>query len=110
MQDQPTPEGDEPRDSAGVPDEDAMVERAVLALVLSFHPATLTIYELARELSKGPEDDAVERAVRDLVGAGLLRCDGPFAVPTDVALYLSRLGVAPTVAPTSTEEQSSNGE
>ena len=35
--------------------------------------------------------DAVERAIRELVGAGLLRCDGGYVVPTRAALYFHRL-------------------
>jgi hypothetical protein len=105
MPDQPPSEGGESRDPA---DEYEMVERAVLALVLSMHPARLTIFELARELSKGPEDDAVERAIRNLVGAGLLECDGPYAVPTQSALYLERLGLNPSPPPP-LKPPSSNG-
>jgi hypothetical protein len=96
MQDQPNLEGGESHDP---PEGHEMVERAVLALVLSMHPARLTIFELARELSKGPKDDAVERAIRNLVGAGLLECDGPYAAPTQSALYLGRLGLAPGPPP-----------
>jgi hypothetical protein len=70
-----------------------MVARAVLALVLSLHPTTrLTIYELAYELSRGPEDLAVERVVRDLVGNELLQLDGPYVVPTRAAIYLEQRG------------------
>jgi hypothetical protein len=35
--------------------------------------------------------DAVERAIRELVGAGLLRCEGGYVVPTRAALYFHRL-------------------
>ncbi len=36
-------------------------------------------------------EDAVERAIRQLVGAGLLHCCGGFILPTRAALYFSRL-------------------
>jgi hypothetical protein len=57
----------------------------------------LTICELSREINEGEdfsEGDAVERAVRDLVGTGLLRCDGASVLPTRAALHFARLEVA----------------
>ncbi len=85
----PHPEG------AGNPhprnEEAARVERALLAFLLAEHPTRLTICELARELSPDSESSAVERAVRDLVGVGLLRCQGAYALPTNAALYFDRL-------------------
>jgi hypothetical protein len=93
MQDQPSSPGEDPQMPAGAHEEEAMVGRAVLALVLSLHPTTrLTIYELARELSKSPEDLTVERVVRDLVGAELLLLDGPYVMPTQAAMYLEKRG------------------
>ena len=75
--------------------EDAILERAVLALVLSQHPAQFTVAELTRELSDDPEHptqrDAVQRALRDLVGSGLLHCHGAFVLPTRAALRFDRL-------------------
>jgi hypothetical protein len=75
--------------------EDAKAERAVLAFLLDEHPAQLTIPELSLALNAHPgsfeSEDAVERAVRELVGAGLLRCQGGFVVPTRAALYVERL-------------------
>lgn len=67
----------------------------VLSFLLDEHPAQLTIPEVARELYAHPSDfdenDAVERAIRDLVGGGLLQCHGAFILPTRAALYFSRL-------------------
>jgi hypothetical protein len=75
--------------------EDAKAERTVLALLLEEHPSQLTIPELSLALNAHPGDfesnDAVERAVRELVGAGLLRCEGGFIVPTRAALHDERL-------------------
>jgi hypothetical protein len=61
----------------------AGVQRAVLSLVLDAHPKHLTIPDLAREIDKG---DAVEVAVRDLVGVGLLECSGISIKPSAAAL------------------------
>ncbi len=53
------------------PCADMAVQRAALALCLAPYPHWRTIPELAREMDCG---DAVERAVVDLVGIGLLEC------------------------------------
>ncbi len=70
------------------PRSDRAVQRAVLALVLEAHPKSLAIPKLAQEIDAG---DAVERAVRDLVGVGLLECSGISVRPTDAALHFERL-------------------
>jgi len=84
-------------DPASPAEEDARVEAAVLAFVLDEHPDRLTIPELSRALNAHPggfsTGDAVERAVRELDGAGLLHCRGGLAVPTRAALYFARLEV-----------------
>ncbi len=76
-------------------DEDAKTETAVLAFVLDEHPTQLTIPELSRALNTGSEDfgafDSVERAIRQLDGAGLLNCKGGLAVPSRAALYFARI-------------------
>jgi hypothetical protein len=74
--------------------EDAKVERVVLAFLLEEHPSQLTIPELSPALNADPSfdsDDAVERAVRELVGGGLLYCHGRFVLPTRAAVYFARL-------------------
>ncbi len=63
-------------------------QRAVLSLVLDAHPAALTIPDLAREVDAG---DAVESAVRDLVGVGLLECSGITVRPTVAAVHFDSL-------------------
>lgn len=70
-------------------------QRVVLDFMLEQHPAQLTIPEVAQALYAHPGDfdksDEVERAIRDLVGGGLLHCHGPFVLPTRAALYFSGL-------------------
>jgi hypothetical protein len=77
--------------------DDAKAERVVLAFLLEEHPSQLTIPEVSQALNAHPGgfrgDDAVERAVRELVGAGLLCCNGAFVLPTRAALYFERLEV-----------------
>ena len=64
------------------------VQRAVLSLVLDAHPKSLTIPDLARQIDAG---DAVEVAIRDLVGVGLLECGGITVRPSAAALHFERL-------------------
>lgn len=75
--------------------EDRAIESAVLQHVLALHPTAITIDELAREIGSGgdsfAERDAVERAVRDLTGAGLLHHGNPFVLPTRAALRFDEL-------------------
>jgi hypothetical protein len=75
--------------------EDTMAQSAVIALVLAEHPTQITGAELAREFCKSAEDfserDALDRAIRDLVGGGLLRLQGDSVLPTRAALHFDRL-------------------
>ena len=76
-------------------DGDIATEAAVLQLVLELHPTLLTVSELVREVSGEnaafAECDAVERAVRDLAGVGLLHHQDGFAIPTRGALRFNEL-------------------
>ena len=87
------------RDLCDYLDQDARDQHVVLAFVLDEHPATLTIPEVCRALYAHPGDfasnDAVERAIRDLDGAGLLSCEGGVVRPTRAALCFARLDLAP---------------
>lgn len=89
----PTDQGHSDPDSPAA--EDRLVESAVLAFVLDQHPAQLTIPELSLAMHQRSGDfeseDAVERAVRELVGAGLLHIAAGLAVPTRAALYFDGL-------------------
>lgn len=74
--------------STGV--QDAATESAVLQQVLALHPTVVTLTELIREIGEG-DGDAVERAVRDLSGAGLLHRSESFVLPTRAALRFDEL-------------------
>jgi hypothetical protein len=80
------------RTSAG---EDAATESAVLQQVLVLHPTQITLAELTREVGGHPSDfvqrDAIERAVRNLTGAGLLHLHDSFVLPTRAALRFDEL-------------------
>jgi hypothetical protein len=88
------PTGRQQRSSASPDPKDKKCGRAVLAYLLYRHPDRLTIPGLSRALNRGGgfnDDDSVERAVRELVGVGLLECDGGCIVPTEAALYFEAL-------------------
>jgi len=79
MQDHPKGAGEAP--SITTYDEDEREQAAILRQVLELHPARLTIDELVREMTGGgtrdfSELDAIQRAVRDLSGSGLLHRPG----------------------------------
>jgi len=75
-------------------DDDA-VQAALVRQLLELHPAQMTAAELLREVAGEragfAESDAVERALRDLEGAGLLHRGDEFVTPTRSALRLSEL-------------------
>lgn len=76
-------------------EHDRRVEGLVLTQTLVLHPTQLSILELARQLDVEPEDfkenDAVERAVRELTRVGLLHCNGRLIAPTLAALRADAL-------------------
>ena len=75
--------------------EEMQAQRIVLAFLLDEHPSRLKIFELCRALYAHPNDfdtnDVVERAIRELDSAGLIHCDGGYAVPSRAALCFARL-------------------
>jgi hypothetical protein len=85
MQDKGIEAGDSPAA------KDIRDQGVTLMHVLHRHPTLLTIPELVREITSGSEEDfaesdAVERAVRDLTGVGLLNCANGLAIPSPAAL------------------------
>lgn len=70
--------------------QDIRDQAVVLTFVLTLHPQHLTIPDLARSLNAEPGDfkrpDAVERAVRDLTGVGLVEIGSGLVQPTAAAL------------------------
>jgi len=70
-------------------EDDATIESALLQQVLALHPAAVTVEELTREL--GETQDDIERAVRDLAGAGLLNQSESLVLPSRAALRFDEL-------------------
>ncbi len=76
--------------------EDAQVESVLLQRVLDLHPTHVTAAELVRDLAGEDADfgarDAVERAIRELIGAGLLhRTEDGLVMPTRAAVHFGEL-------------------
>ena len=74
---------------------DIATEAAIVQHLLHLHPVQLTLSELIREIAgerpSFEERDAVERAVRDLVAAGILHRTESQLTPTRAALRLTQL-------------------
>lgn len=70
-------------------ERDLRDQSIVLSRALDLHPTHLSIPALVRDLEGS--GDAYERAIRDLTGAGLLRCPGGVVEPTEAALHFERL-------------------
>jgi hypothetical protein len=84
------------RDNLTTESEDSRVEAALLQRVLDLHPTRMTAAELVRDLAGEDAEfgarDAVERAIRELIGAGLLhRGDDGLVTPTRAALHFGEL-------------------
>ncbi len=74
--------------------EDEIMERSVFTQVLLLHPAQLSILELALRVEtdlRSCEQDAVERAVRELSRDGLLSCDCRRLAPSRAAVRFDEL-------------------
>jgi hypothetical protein len=76
-------------------EDDARIEATVLRWLLALHPIQITFEELLRDVCEEPDDfaerDALERAIRELGGSGLVRRNGDFVVPTRAALRFYQL-------------------
>jgi hypothetical protein len=92
------PMGAEPDSAITTWEEDEREQRALLRQVLELHPAALTQDELVGELTGGgtrsfTDLDAIQRAVRGLVGSGLIHRLGEDEMvrPTRAAVRLHDL-------------------
>lgn len=74
--------------------EDEIMQRSILTEVLVLHPARLTILEIALRIEAQREEadqDAVERAVRELSRDGLITCDCRHIAPSRPAVRFDEL-------------------
>ena len=71
-------------------EEDDHYEQAVLRHILGWGPTILRMCDLIREV--GPQD-AVDRAVRELVKVGLLHRQGEVVLPTPAAVYVRGMDI-----------------
>jgi hypothetical protein len=74
-----------------------MTEQAVLSILLDAHPGQCSLEEVVREMTDRPEEfparDAINNAIRDLVGAGLLHRHGAFVFATRAAVRFEELRI-----------------
>jgi hypothetical protein len=86
---------EERKDIRKTSDDDRITESAVLQHVLSLHPSPIALDDLIRELGAGEDAfaarDAVERAVRDLAGCGLLHHSDSLVLASRAALRFDQL-------------------
>ncbi len=93
MHDKPIGAGDDGHASTAA--QDLHDQGVVLIQILTIYPTHLRLLELVREIGAGSADfserDRIERAVRDLIGVGLLfRSDG-LVLPTRAALRFNEI-------------------
>jgi hypothetical protein len=93
MHDKPKGAGDHERASPTA--QDFYEQRGVLHHVLSLCPEPMTLDELIREMTGDSDEfikrDGIERAVRELIGAGLLQRVGKLVLPTRAAAHFSAI-------------------
>jgi hypothetical protein len=74
-----------------------IAQQAILAILLEAHPGQRSVEEVIREMTDRPDDfaarDAVDNAIRDLVGAGLLHRHGAFVFATHAAVRFDELRI-----------------
>jgi hypothetical protein len=92
------PKGDGADERATTATLDLRDQSVVLVQVLTIHPTQLRLSDLVREIGAGSADfaerDRVERAVRDLIGIGLLSRSGELVLPTRAALRFNEIVAA----------------
>jgi hypothetical protein len=95
MQDQPIQEQPDSGSSRSNHAQDLHDQGVVLIHVLSIYPTQIRLLELVRELAGGPaeftEADRIERAVRELIGVGLLFGSDGLVLPTRAALRFNQV-------------------
>jgi hypothetical protein len=96
MHDKPSGGGHER--AASTAQQDYRDQAAVLRQILDLHPEPLTLAELTREMTHDSTDfqerDRIERAVRDLIGGGLLHLVGDLVLPTRAAVLCGSIYAA----------------
>ncbi|MGN6258435.1 MAG: hypothetical protein ACTHN3_11900 [Solirubrobacterales bacterium] len=89
------PSGADDERATTTTDQDDRDQASVLREILFIYPEVLTLDELARQMIFGSDAfaqrDRIERAVRDLTGAGLLHQVGPLVLPTRTAVVFNGL-------------------
>lgn len=89
------PKGASDDDRASTAAQDLHDQGVVLIHVLTIYPTYLRLLELVREITAGSADfsegDRIERAVRELIGVGLLFRGEGAVLPTRAALRFNEI-------------------
>jgi hypothetical protein len=92
------PTGSAWHDPASPATQDEQNQAAVLVTLLHEHPTQLSLDELIlvlhADIDCASPEDAARRAVKELVGAGLVRYVDQSVLPTRAALRFARLPIA----------------
>jgi len=84
------PSGADDERATSTAQQDHRDQAAVLRQILDLHPEPLTLAELTREMTFDSTDfqerDRIERAVRELIGGGVLHLVGDLVLPTRAAV------------------------
>jgi hypothetical protein len=85
------------RDKMTVAEREDTLQGAVLGVLVLAHPGQFSVEELVRELTDRPDEfsqrDAIDNAIRDLAGAGLIHRHGPFVFATRAAVRFDELRI-----------------
>jgi hypothetical protein len=84
-------------DQRAVAEREDIAQQAILAILLEAHPGQRSVEEVIREMTDRPDEfsarDAIDNAIRDLVGAGLLHRHGAFVFATHAAVRFDELAI-----------------
>jgi Fe2+ or Zn2+ uptake regulation protein len=85
------------RDERSVAEREDALQGAVLGLLVFAHPGQFSVEELVREMTDRPDEfserDAIDNALRDLAGAGLVHRHGRFVFATRAAVRCDELRI-----------------
>ena len=85
------------RNERSVAEREDTLQGTVLGLLVLAHPGQFSVEELVREMTERPDEfsqrDAIDDALRDLAGAGLIHRHGLFVFATRAAVRFDELRI-----------------